>query len=88
MLLNVYTLYDVKSETYGLPYFAVNDAIAMRTCYDGCLMADSTVSRHPEDFTIYRLGYYDDSTGVITCSQRVHVVDVVSLIPKEVADES
>ena len=88
MLLHAYALYDVKSETYGLPFFAVNDAIAVRTSYDGYLMADSTVSRHPEDFTLYRLGLYDDCRGVITGAERIHIVDMVSLISKEVADES
>lgn len=87
MFLNAYALYDIKSQTYGMPFFAVSDPVAVRTAYDGYLMADSTVLRHPEDFTLYRLGLYDDNRGVISGSERVHIVDMVSLIRPPEGDD-
>lgn len=87
MLVNVYALFDVKSESYSLPYFAVSDAVAVRTAYDAYIMADCTVSRHPEDYTLFRLGLFDDTRGVISGSERVFVVDMLSLVSKSGGDD-
>lgn len=60
MLLNIYSVYDEKSEAFGIPFFVINDALALRN-YDVLLNDDnSIVSKFPSDFKLYRIGVFND----------------------------
>lgn len=58
---------DVKSEVFAQPWFVQKPAAAVRSFIDLVNGGDdSMVSKHPEDFQLYELGIYNDSTGRIT----------------------
>ena len=64
MKLKVYSIYDVKTEVYNQPFFMHRDAQATRSVVDLVSDPQSSVSKHPEDYILYRLGEFDDNTGV------------------------
>lgn len=66
MVLKVFSLYDSKAEAYMQPFFMQGKGQAIRALSD--LVADekSQVSRHPEDFTLFEIGEYDDVRGTFT----------------------
>lgn len=63
MIQFIYSIYDEKVEAYGQPFFAPTNPAAIRMFTDLTMDHNSSVSRHPQDYTLYQLGTYDDSTG-------------------------
>lgn len=79
-----YTLHDVKALQYHTPFFAINDAIAKRMVGDIASDLNTSVGRHPSDYKLYRIGFYDDALGTFHNLQIMeHVVDVVALLPSQ-----
>lgn len=40
--------------------------LALRSFGDEVANRDSNLAKHPEDFALFHLGYYDDETGAVT----------------------
>ena len=64
MQKEIYAIYDVKAETYSQPIFMVNEKVLLRDCYT-MLRQDTAYAAHPEDYSIYHLGLYEDTSGQI-----------------------
>lgn len=81
MLLNAYTLYDVKALTYSPPFYAGAHGQAVRMVMEIAHDTNTTVGRHPADFTVYCIGQFNDATGsLLPRETREHIADVVSLL--------
>ncbi len=63
MKLNAYTIYDVASGVYMRPFFSQADGQAIRGFKDIATDADHEVGKHPEDYTLYRIGSFNDTSG-------------------------
>lgn len=63
MIFNMYVIYDVKASVYNRPFYLINDAVAARVAIDLTKDAASDISRHPEDFIMFKLGTFDDQTA-------------------------
>lgn len=59
----LYSIYDSCTGTYNTPFIMDNDNSALRTFSDYCLIPDTTLAKHPEDFSLYCLGSYNKKTG-------------------------
>ncbi len=66
MKLNIYAIFDTASGLYLRPLFAQSDGQALRSFSDVVADADHEIGRHPEDYSISRLGIFDDNTGRLT----------------------
>jgi len=66
MKLNAYTIYDVASGVYMRPFFSQADGQAIRGFKDIATDAEHEVGKHPEDYTLYRFGTFDDTEGKMT----------------------
>ena len=65
MQTNIYSVYDSKAACFMPPFFLHNDSLAQRAML-GALMEEShQFYKHAEDFTLYKLGVFDDGVGVI-----------------------
>ena len=63
MKLNIYSIFDTASGLYSRPYFTQSDGEAIRSFHDIAVDAEHPVGRHPADYTLFRLGIFDDNTG-------------------------
>ena len=63
---NIYSVFDSKAEMYTLPFYQTNDSMALRLFSDWCNNPEHTFGKHPEDYTLFKIGYYEDNTGSIT----------------------
>lgn len=80
----IYTVYDNKALVYGTPFFAVTDGSAVRSFSDLVNDANTTVGRHPNDFSLFVVGEYDDQKGLLTpFSPLRHLVDAASLVVQQ-----
>ena len=75
MKLNVYSIYDSAAKAYAQPFFMQNDALALRAFMDNINSEDghkSNLSVYPEQFTLFKIGEYDDSTGMVINYEENH----------------
>lgn len=58
---------DTAAQAFGRPVFVPAIAVAIRSFRDEVNRKDSTedLARHPDDFELYELGSFDDSTGIV-----------------------
>lgn len=63
MVLKVFTIYDSKAEAYMQPFFMQTKGQAMRALVDTLEDPKTQFCKHPEDFTLFEIGTYDDQTG-------------------------
>lgn len=63
IVLEGYSVFDVKSDSYMIPWFVKNRGIAMRMFGDLVNDPQSQVSKHPEDYRLHRVADWDENTG-------------------------
>jgi len=77
MIKNVYSVFDSKAATYGNPWFDLSNEVAMRNFSDS--VNDRNIqgnqwNKHPEDFTLFHIGTFNDQTGMIVTATPVALV--------------
>lgn len=77
MKMNIYGIFDRAIAAYGRPFFMQTDGQAIRAFHDDAVSAESVVSKHPEDYSLYIIGIFDDQAGEIEpvsprCIARAH----------------
>lgn len=84
MILRGYTIYDVKALQYHSPWFAVSDGAAIRSFSDMANDTNTTIGRHPRDYTLFFVGTYDDNNGLFTAIHPpVHVMDAAACVQQQ-----
>lgn len=71
MELRVFALFDVKSDSYGTPFFTGTVGQALRSFQDLVKDTNTVPGRHPEDFKLCELGVFDDQTGQIRAHDTI-----------------
>lgn len=66
MITHVYAVRDDKAAAYLLPFFQLTTGMAIRSFSDRCNDITHGFCQHPEDYTLWQLGDYDDETGLIS----------------------
>jgi hypothetical protein len=62
-----YAVFDRKAEMYSQPFLEIKDGTAIRAVQDIVINnKDHAFAKHPSDFSLHRLGEFDEQTGVIT----------------------
>lgn len=66
MKLNMYSIHDQKAKAFMQPFFMSTDGQAIRAFTDNINSSESSmITAHPEDFTLYLLGTFDDQNGLL-----------------------
>jgi hypothetical protein len=63
MKMNVYSIYDTAAAVYLRPFFMQSDGQALRSFSDIANDAEHDIGRHPEDYTLVRIGDFNDQNG-------------------------
>lgn len=80
MIINAYAIRDKKALTYAPPYFQATDGLAVRVFGDLCNDRNTTVGRHPSDFSLFRVGAYNDASGMLIPIDPEFVIEALSLV--------
>ncbi len=67
MKMNIYSIYDTAAAVYMRPFFCQADGQAMRMFSDISTDAEHDVGKHPEDYSLVRLGRWNDATADMDC---------------------
>lgn len=65
MVYGVYIVRDLKS-TFMTPGFSMNDEVAVRNFAHAVTTSQDVIHSHRQDFELYKVGTYDNETGVIS----------------------
>ena len=61
-----FTIYDNAANAYLPPFCLHNEQMAMRVFGDCIQSADHQFSKHPSDYTLFKIGEFDDISGQLT----------------------
>lgn len=81
-MIGVYSFQDIKAQTFGNPFYAVNNQTAIRILSGVLYANDSYIARFPEDYKLYKIGEFDDSTGRLIPLELLEYItsaDIVAL---------
>lgn len=66
MNIKIYAVYDSAVKSYMAPFFVQTEGQAVRSFSDTVNAVPPTMlGKHPEQFTLFHLGDFDDATGAI-----------------------
>lgn len=72
MIYEVFSIHDSKAEAFLPPFILPNEAMAKRV-FAQCVNSDShQFGASPPDYTLFRLGQFDDSTGQFLLERSKH----------------
>lgn len=63
--MKIVAVRDRAIDSFGTPFFVHTNGQAMRSFNDEINREDSAMGAHPEDYDLYELGEYFESTGEI-----------------------
>lgn len=70
MKQNIFSIYDVKAQVYNTPFFYPHTGQAVRSLTDLVHDEKSTINRHPQDYTLYKLGEIESESGKIVAKNE------------------
>lgn len=66
MDMRAYAVYDLKANSYFMPFYMETEAQARRVFLISCLDTSSALNKFSEDFALYQLGVQSFDTGKFT----------------------
>lgn len=66
MKLKIFSVYDSKIQAYNTPFYLRTSGDAIRGWTTAVNDETTQFNKHPEDFTLFEIGEYDDLTGDIS----------------------
>lgn len=65
MKMQIYSIFDTATAAYMQPFFQHSDGQALRSFTDLVNDGKSQVAKHPECYTLVRIGSFNDAKGEI-----------------------
>lgn len=77
----VCSVFDNVAGVYSNPFYSVNIAVASRDFARACTEPSSSLAVHPQDYSLYQLAEFDDSSGVfVSCQPPVFICSAASVL--------
>lgn len=81
MILNVYSVYDKKAQCYLDIFYRNHDGEALRSFSDRVSESNSLYAKHPEDYSLFKLGQIDTTSGELVGQKPKFLSDAISFVP-------
>lgn len=79
---HIFSVFDTKADAFLLPFFFATEGQAVRAIKDCVYDRDHMFGRHPADYSLFRLGTFEDSTGSVDLLPTPTVVAcLIELVP-------
>ena len=79
----MYVTYDSKAQTYTTPFYALNQGSALRSFIDIAHDTKHPIGQHPEDYTLFCIGEYDELKGTVKMFEAKKSLGVAQEFIKE-----
>lgn len=83
MRLNIYSVFDAAVGVYKRPFFAQADGEAIRAFGDIAADTDHEIGKHPEDYSLFRIGTWDDGNAKLHPEDRECLVHALETLKKD-----
>lgn len=80
----IYCVYDNVAKMYLTPIFSEpQDGVAVRTVQTTMENKEHPFSKHPSDYTLVRLGMFDEEQGQINQDSKADIIELEKLASGE-----
>ncbi len=79
MIAKMFSIYDQKAQAYNAPFCFAAAGQAIRAFADLADDPQSNIFKHPEDYTLYEIGVYDDATGEVEATTHTNLGKAIEL---------
>lgn len=80
MILKIYAVRDNQVEAFLQPFFSPTMGSAIRSLTEVVNDTQHTFSKHATDYSLYALGDFDDTSGIITPFDPHRIVSLIELV--------
>lgn len=92
MRVNAYSVFDSAVAAYMQPFFLRSDAEALRNFTDLCMDEKTNIAKHPEHYSLWSVGIFNDQSGKFThdepvCLGKAHEIIAQSRSVDQVKDK-
>lgn len=81
MIYGAYSFLDMKTGHFSPPFFVAHDGQAVRAALELGQDLNTTVGRHPHDFSLVKLGEWNDQSGEFLNTGNHGMGVVASFLP-------
>lgn len=71
---NLYAIIDTASGVYDGPFKGITDSQMIRVFADLCMDAEHPIGAHPEDYSLIKVGTWNEGTGEVTDLQNTTMI--------------
>ena len=82
MKMHIIAVYDKATKAYLQPIFTNSKGSVLRQLADLVQDKQHPFGQHPEDYTLYDLGFWDDTAGIMLTSEPKKMYPLMELDPK------
>ena len=83
MLIEIYTVHDSATGAFLQPFFAQRDGAALRGFSDLVNQEGHEFNKHPEGYTLFNIGTYNDENGTIEPREPKSLGNAVTFLTGE-----
>lgn len=77
--IQIFAVFDKKAVVYMSPFYFLQKGQAIRAFEDSVNDPQSAFYKHPEDYSLFELGTFDDTSGIITSRNPNFIEEALSL---------
>lgn len=70
----VFAVYDAKAHAYTPPFYVHTEGMAVRGFGDAVNDPNHAFGKHPEDYTLYCLGTFNDTTAHFDLKKEAQII--------------
>lgn len=82
MIMKIFSVHDAAVGGYMQPFFSPTTGSAIRSLTEAVNDPKHDFHKHSKDYSLWLLGDYDDTTGVISAGPPIHVLACMDLLNK------
>lgn len=80
MKQKIFTIYDSKAQAYLTPFFLHQEGMAIRIFTDCVNVSNHQFGKHPEDYTLFQIGSWDDEKSKFLTNNPVALATGIELV--------
>lgn len=86
MKLPMFSVFDAKLNAYMRPFVMQAKGQAMRGFGDEVQNAQSDMHKHPEDYSLWTVGFFDEDTGELNPKKPERIALATDFVPAKVVN--
>lgn len=81
MIMQIFSVLDKAASAFLPPFYSRTKGEALRSFGDALTDEKHAFTTHPDDYVLYRLGEFDDNSGIMACGEPERIVSAREMLP-------